>query len=69
MATSTDDRRELAVRAGDGIEVSLFWSKLRDRVTVAISDLRLDHAFEFEVDAVHALDAFNHPYAYASKRS
>ena len=66
MATVIDDRRELAVRASNGIEVSLFWSKLRDRVTVAISDRRLDHDFEFEVDAAHALDAFNHPYAYAS---
>ena len=68
MATTTDDRRELAVRASNGIEVSLFWSKSANRVTVEVFDEQLGDAFEFEVDGADALEAFNHPYAYAGGR-
>ena len=69
-ATAFTDRRELAHRASDGIQVSLFWSKLSTQVTIAVLDTRSDHrAFEFEVDGSDALDAFNHPYAYAAARS
>ena len=69
MATITDDRRELAVRASNGIEVSLFWSKVDNRVTVEVFDLRLDEGFEFEAEGADALLAFNHPYVYAEAGS
>ena len=59
-------RRELAHRTSDGIEVSLFWSKPSNQLTVAVLDSRSDEALEFEVDGAAALDAFNHPYAYAA---
>jgi hypothetical protein len=62
------ERRELAHRTGDGIEVTLFWSKRSAEVTVAVLDTRSDEALEFEVDGSAALDAFNHPYAYAATR-
>ena len=62
------ERRELAHRTSDGIEVSLFWTKSSDRITIAIFDTRSDEALEFEVDGSLALDAFNHPYAYAAAR-
>ena len=65
-ATAFSERRELAHRTGDGIEVTLFWSKPSDRITIAIVDTRSDEALEFEVDGSAALDAFNHPYAYAA---
>ena len=64
--TAIIERRELAHRASDGIEVTLFWSKPSDRVTIAVLDTRSDEALEFEVDGTAALDAFNHPYAYAA---
>jgi len=68
MATTLTDRRELAVRSSNGIEVGLYWSKVTNRVTVEVFDQRFDDGFEFEVDGAHALDAFNHPYAYAAAR-
>jgi hypothetical protein len=64
--TASPARRELAHRTGDGIEITLFWSKATDLVTVAVLDTRSDEALEFEVDGSAALDAFNHPYAYAA---
>lgn len=64
--TPISERRELAHRTSDGIEVSLLWSKASDRITIAVVDTRSDEALEFEVDGGAALDAFNHPYAYAA---
>ena len=64
--TALTARRELAHRTSDGIEVTLFWSKLSSQVTIALLDSRSAEALEFEVDGSAALDAFNHPYAYAA---
>jgi hypothetical protein len=68
MATAIAARRELAHRASNGIEVSLYWSKPTNRVTVEVFDERFDEWFEFEIDGRDALDAFNHPFAYAASR-
>jgi len=65
MTTVATLRRELAHRSTDGIEVSLFWSKPSNRVTIELVDGRIDERFEFEVAHEKALDAFRHPYAYA----
>lgn len=66
MTTSAaTGRRELAQRAGDGIEVTLLWTKSTNAVTVVVADSHSAEELEFEVDGSHALDAFNHPYAYA----
>jgi len=66
--TAFTDRRELAHRTSDGIEVTLFWSKPSNRVSIAVRDSHSDESLEFEVDGGAALDAFNHPYAYAGTR-
>jgi hypothetical protein len=58
--------RELAHRTSGGIEITLFWSKPSNRVTIAVLDTRSDEALEFEVDGSVALDAFDHPCAYAA---
>lgn len=68
-ATASTERRELAKRTGDGIEVTLYWNKPTDRVTIVVCDLRSDETLEFEIDGRAALDAFNHPYAYAVTRA
>ncbi len=65
MTTVATLRRELAHRSTDGIEVSLFWSKPSNRVTIELVDGRIDERLEFEVAHEKALDAFRHPYAYA----
>jgi hypothetical protein len=67
MATSAaTERRELAHRTGDGIEVTLLWTKSTNSVAIAVADTHSGKEFEFEVDGSRALDAFNHPYAYAA---
>ena len=66
IATTLTKRRELAHRTSDGIEIILFWSKPSNQVTVAVLDTRSDEALEFDVDGSAALEAFNHPYAYAA---
>ena len=68
-AAAFAERRELAHRTGDGIEVTLFWSKPSNRVTIAVLDSHSDETLEFEVDGADALDAFNHPYAFAATRN
>jgi hypothetical protein len=65
-ATAFSNRRELAHRTNDGIEVTLLWSEATDQVTIAVLDTRSGDALEFDVDGGAALDAFNHPYAYAA---
>ena len=69
MTTVTEQRSELAHRSRDGINVSLFWDRLSDRVTIEIVDGRLDERLEFRVASDKALDAFYHPYAYAPARA
>jgi hypothetical protein len=66
--TASNERRELAHRTNDGIEVTLFWTKPSSQVTIAVVDTRSDEALEFDVDGSDALGAFNHPYAYAAAR-
>jgi hypothetical protein len=65
---STDDWRELASRDGDGLEISLLWSRTADRVKVTVSDSRLDESFELDIAGAEALAAFHHPFAYAANR-
>ena len=68
MSTSMTRHIELAHRTNDGVDVYLFWNESTSRVTVDVVDERTEHSFELEVDGRHALDAFNHPYAYAALR-
>ena len=62
----TYDPRELAHRTSDGIEVWLFWSPDDDRLFVRCADGRVEEAFELDVRPEDALDAFEHPFAYAA---
>ena len=58
--------RELAHRSQDGVEVTLLWSRRTNRVLLVVRDSRTDEEFELTVPNDAALDAFNHPYAYAA---
>ena len=60
--------RELAHRAADGVEVTLLWSRRTNRVLLVVSDSRTGEEFELVVPHSRALDAFEHPYAYASSQ-
>ncbi len=68
MWTTTDiSIRELDHRTGDGIDVTLLWYPDTGRVSVAVVDLRSGEAFELTVFPADALEAFKHPYAYATR--
>ena len=67
-SVAIDDWRELASREGDGLEISLLWSKAADRVKVTVADSRLDESFELDIAGAEALAAFHHPFAYAAGR-
>ena len=58
--------RELAHRSNDGIDVTLLWYPDTDELTVCVCDQRRGEYFEVEPEANDALDAFYHPYSYAS---
>ena len=59
--------RELDHRSSDGIDVTLLWNAFTDRVSVSVHDQRSGEIFVLEVPGADALDAFNHPYAYARR--
>jgi hypothetical protein len=63
-----NDWRELAVREGDGLEISLYWSKSADLVKVCVLDRRREKSFDIHVSGPDAVGAFYHPFAYAAGR-
>jgi hypothetical protein len=67
-AQTTSDWTELAIREGDGLEISLHWSKSADRVKVSVLDQKLEESFDIHVACAQALSAFYHPFAFASEQ-
>ncbi len=65
-ATAHTERRELAHRTSDGIDVTLYWSQSTNEVTLEVLDSRSGERLEFDVDRHSALEAFEHPYVYAT---
>ena len=66
IASPATERRELAHRSTNGIEVTLLWTGSTNTVAIAVADTHSGEELEFEVHGSRALDAFNHPYAYAT---
>lgn len=58
--------RELDFRASDGLEVTLLWNPETHQLLVSVVDTKSGDDFEIEVSSTEAMDAFNHPYAYAA---
>ena len=56
--------RELDYRRRDGIEVRLLWDTSTNRVFVEVVNADAHEKLRVDVQAVDALDAFHHPYAY-----
>jgi hypothetical protein len=61
--------RELAQRFSGMVEVRLLWHPEIDLVELSVHDPATDVSFHIEVAPGDANDAFNHPYAYAAKRT
>ena len=66
MRPATTHPRELAARESNGIHVVLLWHPGRHDLTVSIEDVRVGDRFQLAVAPERALDAFNHPFAYAA---
>jgi hypothetical protein len=69
MAATDENRnlfRELAHRATDGLEVTLFWRETTNELSVCVSDERSGAYFELATEPHQALDVFYHPYSYAA---
>ena len=64
--TLPNDMRQLAQRRSANLEVTLLWNRQSRRVWISIHDLANDEQYAARVPPEHALDAFNHPYAYLS---
>jgi hypothetical protein len=59
----------LAKRRNAGIQVTLLWAEDTNAVAVLVRDEGNDDQFELSVEpGANALDAFEHPYAYAAWR-
>jgi hypothetical protein len=58
--------RELDARESDGISVRLLWHPRENAVTVSVEDPRVGDCFQLAVTPERALDAFQHPFAYAA---
>ena len=66
MSTNTL-RRELAHRNSNGGNVSLFWDRANNTLSLEVRDERLREFFKLCVPSDRALDAFHHPYAYRAQ--
>jgi hypothetical protein len=71
MSASIETRstfEELDYREGDGIAVSLLWSRVENSLSVLVVDARTDEQFELSVEPAEAMTVFRHPFAYATTR-
>ena len=57
--------KELAYRNQNGLEMTLLWDSRSNEVSVKVIDQLDDSGFRLPIPGHLALDAFNHPYAYA----
>jgi hypothetical protein len=68
MSTTTEiGIRELDHRQAEGIGVTLLWDSETNRVFVTVDDSRQGYSLELDIEPGDALDAFHHPFAYASR--
>jgi hypothetical protein len=66
-ALSLPERRELASRTSDDLEVTLWWDPRINAVSVSVWDWKRDTHFELAVDRDRALHVFHHPFSYATR--
>jgi len=69
QATSRVTFRELAHRVDGGIDVTLLWSALENRLTVTVFDERAGELVVLDAESDNALDVFYHPYAHADSQA
>lgn len=62
---TTGSFEELDYRDGDGVQVSLLWSRTTNDLSVLVVDTKTDEQLELRVEPHEALEVFHHPFAYA----
>jgi hypothetical protein len=63
-ATASSPLRELARRAGGGIQVALYWCPTDNTTSIDVRETSSGERLAFVVPGEHALDAFYHPFAH-----
>jgi hypothetical protein len=63
-ASLSEAPRELARRAGAGIDVTLYWDASDDSTSVEVCHHSSGVTLAFSVAREYALDAFYHPFAH-----
>jgi hypothetical protein len=66
MASHRPATRELAERDSMGTRVTLLWREGTRKLWVRVHELAHDVTLVIPVEPQSALDAFHHPYVYAS---
>jgi hypothetical protein len=66
--TGTAHIEELASRENAGIQVSLFWSREDNTLSVVVHDNWTGDEFSLAAGPDEAMDVFRHPFAYAATR-
>jgi hypothetical protein len=61
-------RRELARRANDGLEITLYWDARDNTTTIEVHHAETAETIAFPVPAHRALDAFHHPFAHLAEQ-
>jgi hypothetical protein len=64
--TSSSVLRELATRTAGGFTVMLLWRPGDADVLLRVGDESSGNSWDLRVPGHEALEAFNHPFAYAS---
>ena len=67
-STTSNEPRELAYRANDGLEIALLWVESANRLVVSVADERTGDRFALRAGHENALDVFYHPFAHAARR-
>ncbi len=67
MTPQTPTTRELAERDAMGTRVTLLWREGTRNLWVRVHEAGQDLTLIIPVEPQRALDAFNHPYVYASQ--
>jgi len=61
-------RRELANRAGGGLEITLYWHPHDNGTSIEVYHQATGETIAFPVPADRALDAFHHPFVHLAQR-
>jgi hypothetical protein len=66
--TQTTHIEELASRESAGIQVTLFWSREGNTLSVVVRDNRTGEEFSLAPEPEEVMDVYRHPFAYAARR-